>query len=126
LESGRHRYSSIKKIAVIKQKGSNKKVVSLSCFHDVVIQKAFFFLLRKIYEGVFVWQSVDFDTFKTYENYESFRGFIHKRFLRNKGVYEIKKWLIHPIFSPNFFGPSLSNSVHAALERIKLSWGEVT
>lgn len=126
LELGRYKYSSPKKITAINRHCSNSKAVILSSFCDVVIQKAFFCVLQKIYEGVAIWQSVDFDTFKTCNHNTGFDGLASKRFLRSKNRYEIKKWVIEPVFSPNFFGLSRNKSVHAALKRIKLYWGEVS
>ena len=126
LETGRYKYSTPKKIAAISRQSLNTKVMALASLCDAVIQKAFFFLLQKIYEGVHVWQSVDFDTFKTWNNNDDFGWSGSKRFLKNENKYEVKKWITNPIFSPNFFGLSRSKSVHAALKRIKLYWGEVT
>ena len=126
LELGRHKYSFSKKITAINRDGSNTRAVTLFSFCDVVIQKAFFCVLQKIYEGVSVWQSVDFDTFKACNKNVDFGWSISKRFLKNKKKYEIKKWVMDPIFSPNFFGLSQNKSVHAALKRIKLHWGEVS
>jgi hypothetical protein len=91
LELGRHKYSSPKKITAINRHCSNSKAVKLSSFCDVVIQKAFFFVLQKIYEGVAIWQSVDFDTFKTCSHNTVFGGLASKRFSRSKNRYEIKK-----------------------------------
>lgn len=91
LELGRHKYSFSKKITAINRDGSNTRAVTLFSFCDVVIQKAFFCVLQKIYEGVSVWQSVDFDTFKACNKNVDFGGSISKRFLKNKKKYEIKK-----------------------------------
>jgi hypothetical protein len=125
LELGRYKYSSFKKIIANNRHSLNTKVVILSSFCDVVIQNAFCYVLQKIYEGASTWQSVDFNTFKTCNYSAGFDGLAFKRFSKNKNTYEIKKWVIEPIFSPNVFGLSWNTSVHAVLKRIKVHWGEV-
>lgn len=91
LELGRHKYSFSKKITTIRRHSSNVKAVILSSFCDVIIQIAFCCVLQKIYEGVSIWQSVDFDTFKTCSYRVDFDGSVSKRFFKNKNLYEIKK-----------------------------------
>jgi retron-type reverse transcriptase len=125
LELGRYKYSSIKKVAMLKRCSLKKKVVLLSSFYDIIIQQAFFFVLKQIYGGVSVWRSVSYSTFKTYLNNRFFDRSALRRFVRSNNKYEIKKWIIHPIFSPNFFSSSSNQSAHAALEKIKFSWVDV-
>lgn len=91
LELGTYKYSFSKKIAVRNRDSSDTKVVVLSNFCDVVIQKAFFRVLQQIYEGVSIWQPVDFDTFKACNNNDNFDGLVSKRFFKNKNRYEVKK-----------------------------------
>lgn len=126
LKLGRYKYSFFKKITLTNQYSLSTKTMVLSNFCDVVIQKAFCCVLQKIYEGVSIWQSVDFSTFKTCNYSVGLDGLASKRFLKSRNIYEIKKWVMEPIFSPNFFGLSRHKSVHAVLKKIKLHWGEVS
>jgi hypothetical protein len=91
LELGRYKYSSIKKVAMLKRCSLKKKVVLLSSFYDIIIQQAFFFVLKQIYGGVSVWRSVSYSTFKTYLNNRFFDRSALRRFVRSNNKYEIKK-----------------------------------
>jgi hypothetical protein len=89
-----------------------------------VVQKAILRILQQIYEGSFVWSKVDLKTFSNFD--DPFRlnfGPIskRKRIIDKEIVYEIRKWILTPIFNNNSFGFRPNRSVHSVFKVIKMS-----
>lgn len=128
LNSGFYKYKFTKQFSVEKWSKINKKVFIMGSFRDKIIEKSILWVLQQIYEGASFWEPVDYKTFKTFKDFNFLRfGTKFKRIKMEKGkkIYEVKKWILWPIFNNNLFGFRPNRSVHWALKTVKQSWSPV-
>lgn len=125
LKTGKYSYKSVRRTFFYK---TGKKSLIITSFRDKVVQQALFRIMQFIYEGVSFWESVSYDTFKKFKG--SSRSFyetdsIRIRYEKASKVFEIKKWVLNPIFDENSFGFRPNRSIHSALKLIKNTWSPV-
>jgi retron-type reverse transcriptase len=128
LNSGFYKYRPVKHVFIDKPHKYRKRSVIISSFRDKIVQKAILRILQQIYEGVSAWEAVNYETFKNFKDSTRFLyGVDFKRVRLEKGVkiYEVRKWILVPIFSQNSFGYNSNCSMHLAFQLIKRTWAPV-
>lgn len=128
LNSGTYMYKSTRKAFINKPGKSTKRQLTIGSPRDKVVQKAILRVLQQIYEGVSTWESVDHESFKKFIDPDrSPYGAKSKRIRSVKGekFYEVRSWILNPIFYKNSFGFRPNRSPHSALELIKKTWAPV-
>ena len=105
-----------------------KRSLTMGSPRDKMVQRAIIRILQQIYEGVSFWEQVNYDTFKDFKNPTC--SFYHadlKRARSEKGfkIYEVRKWILNPIFHESSFGFRPNKSPHSALKVIKKTWAPV-
>ena len=94
LKSGNYVYKPARSILINKFIKGGKRPLTIDSLRDKVVQKAILRVMSQIYEGVSIWEQVDYDTFKKFKNPDCpLYGVDFKRSRREKGskIYEIRK-----------------------------------
>jgi len=128
LNSGSYKYKSPRQVLVEKPGKNDRRRLTIGSPRDKIVQKAIFRILQQIYEGVSFWESVDYETFKEFKDpNRPLFGADSKRTKKDKGktIYEVRRWVLEPIFNNNSFGFRPNRSPHSALNLIKKSWAPV-
>ena len=125
LLSGLYFYKRIKKVYVKKSNQNSKRLLIISSSYDKIIQKAILRILQHLYEGVYVWEVTNFETFENYvdPNQHLYKSFSKRsKIVEGSKIYEIRNWIIEPKFSHFSFGFRPNRSIHSALKFIKQTW----
>ena len=125
---GFYKYKFAKQVHIEKPSKSGRRTLIIGSPRDKIIQMAIFRVLQFIYEGVSVWESTDYDTFKDFvDPIRPLYGADSKRIkiVNNTRVYEIRKWILEPKFSHFSFGFRPNYSPHSSLKLIKYTWSPV-
>ena len=128
LNSGEYKYKPARRILIDKPGKKNKRSLTISSPRDKLVQRAILRIMQPIYEGVSYWEQVDFDTFKEFhEPNRLSHGVNFKQIRLEKGfkIYEVRRWILNPIFHENSYGFRPNRSPHSALEIIKKKWAPV-
>lgn len=122
LELGTYSYRPLRKVFIPKLDKVGKRTLTMISPKDKVIQRAFLRVLQPIYEGVL---SCNVVSYEEYKKFYRIVGKISKKaqnIEKNKKIYQIKKWVIKPIFHEDSFGYRPNRSPHLALKKIKQMW----
>ena len=128
LNSGSYKYRPAKQVSVEKPGKNDKRILTIGSPRDKIVQKAILRILQQIYEGVSFWEPVDYEIFKEFKDpNRPLFGAESKRTIKDKGktTYEVRRWILEPIFNNNSFGFRPNRSPHSALNLIKKSWAPV-
>lgn len=124
LEFGTYNYRPARKVFIPKPGKSDKRALTLGSPRDKVIQRAFLRVLQQIYEGVIYWDTVNHKKYEEYQDpyriFDTTSKKIHN--IENIQTYQIKKWILKPIFHEDSFGFRPNRSPHSALKKIKRMW----
>jgi retron-type reverse transcriptase len=128
LLSGSYKYKLARRVYINKPGKNGKRPLTISSPRDKIIQKAILRVFQYIYEGVSIWEVIDFETFENYVDhnrhlYETFSK--RSRIFEGSKIYEIRKWIIEPKFSHLSFGFKSNRSTHSALKLIKRTWSPI-
>jgi retron-type reverse transcriptase len=128
LNSGEYKYKPVRRKLIDKPGKKNKRPLTIGSPRDKVVQRAILRIMQQIYEGVSYWEQVDYDSFKKFKDpnrplYGA--DFKRTRSEKNVKIYEVRKWVLNPIFNENSFGFRPNRSPHSALKVIKKTWAPV-
>lgn len=128
LNSGKYKYKPVRRKLIDKPGKKNKRSLTIGSPRDKVVQRAILRIMQQIYEGVSYWEQVDSDSFKKFKDPNCpLYGADFKRIRSEKGakIYEVRKWVLNPIFYENSFGFRPNRSPHSALKVIKKTWAPI-
>jgi Reverse transcriptase (RNA-dependent DNA polymerase) len=107
---------------------NGKRLFIMGSPRDKIVQRAILRVLQQIYEGVSLLEYVENKVLKSFKDRDCFLYCADpKRIKMEKDLntHNIKKWILHPVFSDNSFGFRPNRSPHSVFKLIKKTWSPV-